>query len=64
MEKDETVLIERVANGYIVRPSFQFDPSRGPVMRNDREEVFAFETFDEMVKWLGSHFTKHLKAVE
>jgi hypothetical protein len=58
MEIDGEVTIQRVANGYIVRPSHHFDPARGHMMSNDREDVFIFETFESLTTWLSYHFTQ------
>jgi hypothetical protein len=48
-----TVEVRQVANGYVVMPaSFE---SRGTVVSDD--ERLVFQTFAELVAWMGKHFT-------
>jgi hypothetical protein len=54
MNKDETVIIERVGNGFIVRPSSNYVGDRITLLEN----VFVFETFPALVMWLDNHYTK------
>jgi len=56
MNIDDSVQIERVANGWIVRPAY--NPARGPYMIDEQRVVFIFETFVSMITWLDEHFTK------
>lgn len=56
MEPDHEVAIERVNNGFIVRP-FSF-PELGRGIMHQNTDIFVFETFDAMVEWLDTHFTK------
>jgi hypothetical protein len=60
MNKDEPVTIEKVANGWIVRPSYH--PGRGDYALDSKNEIFIFETFVSMITWLDEHFTKPEKV--
>lgn len=51
-KKDAPVIIERVANGYMVRP----DHSPGYAI--GMSEIYVFQNFEGLEKWLDNHFTK------
>lgn len=54
MNKDSEVSIQKVANGWIVRP-YSFEPK--PYMVSN-DEVYVFNSFVKMIEWLDIHFTK------
>jgi len=66
MNKDETIEISQVGNGYIVRPGGQWFggnedlPRRWPLSSG---EYFVFRTMAELQTWLCDHFT-HRATVE
>lgn len=44
--------IQKVANGFIIQPSWSPNSSRNMATEND---IFVFETFESMVKFLKDH---------
>ncbi len=57
MQTDEEVVVERVANGWIVR-EWHPEPRVVTTISAYRDSTFIFETFESLTKWLDSHFTK------
>lgn len=55
MNKDNPIIIEKVANGFIVRPHGSFMEGRTIQFQ---EDVFVFQTFTALVEWLEGHYTK------
>jgi hypothetical protein len=56
MKQDQSLILDRVANGFIVRPSHDFyRPNEYASVGTD---VFVFETFPALVIWLDNHYTK------
>lgn len=52
--KKQEVEIRKVANGYVVRPPY--NPAMGHSAQLDFQDVYAFETFESMVKFLKQEF--------
>ena len=58
--KSTTVEIRQVANGYVVMPATIYE-QRTVVGDDDR---LVFQTFAELVAWMGGHFTHRAVAVK
>lgn len=53
MDKDQTIEIQRVGNGYIVRPGFNMSRGGESYLTSDQ---MVFETLDALSTWLTDHF--------
>lgn len=56
MHTDSPIIIERVANGFIVRPHYGYHGGDAAAM--SKEDMFVFESFSALSKWLKEHFTE------
>ena len=52
LQIDETIEIERVANGWVVRPGYNL--SRGNMVKSS--SVLVFQTIGALVKFVADHF--------
>lgn len=59
ISKKVIIEIRQVANGYIVMPPPQMN--RADLIGDD--DRYVFQTFAELIEWLGDHFTLRADGV-